>query len=1157
MAAARRGARGHASASVISDETGERTARIPSTRAAGAPTFGPHAALFGAAAVGVACEALVVDTGHGYWLILAAAVATAALVFAWRRQDELRFAPILATAALYQVAVVAVHVGGGVLGDQDVASYGVYGSELVDGRFPQTEYPAGAVLLFGLEALLGNGSAVTPNRLLMLPFQLLCVGGIWGLHTRHSRWLAAVLAIWPMSVFYWQYRFDLAAAGLLIVGLLLAHRGRWGWSGAALGAGALVKWSPGVSFLFLVVWLVSGRRSTELRRVSAAFVAVLLVHIPLLLWNADNVLHPYTAQGGRAITNESVWYFPLRIVGLARGGAEWAPAGAPKAADVVVVAIQAALMISLALAVVSVRGSPRCAIAVAALAPAVFLMTNRVFSPQFMLVVAAAVLVACALTARSRNEQLVVGLLVMGAILANAFVYPYSGALFDLSWTPASATVYLLTLPALLIVLRSALAQRAAASIAWRTDSLPDFGFRDAATVVSARDEPLDSPPPFVPTWSRRVLASATGLVTALFLVAAVFVGVVLPFRYWDSLALGSWPRSIAEGNGLWDNASTFALSRPVVYVPEGLAWRYLDDGDWIGRVYSLLFAVALVTAVWLLAGRLPRRADAIPVTRTLSLGLLLGSAVFAGLVAAGMTDIPVAAGSAATAVVLWQAPSRWWLLLLVGAFAAATVLSKSSGLLALAGLAVALVVLNGRRATPGLVAMAVGVGLALTYDAWQASRLGQSLFDFLRAGNERYWLDRGAAARWDALAQAEWLGVSIRLLILYGVLHGIARAAGTRPRIALAVAAVGAITWSVVGPLVADGGAPYPFDGSVLGLLAWLVAAAAMCAAPFLAQGDPIERRVHIALIVWLAPTAVVWWWTRADEVRHLAPVWPAFVLVTAAALVSVSFALARLRPAAFVVPALAVLLLAVVNLPSVDGLGRSGWRGLLDLGWSDWSDRAAVENYAWGPFSYVVNLARANVTDSQRVVTSDGRLAYFFPGRIDVEYARTCGALEGARFFSYLTSGESLAFAQSEEQPTDPLGWIQCAKPAVRLVGEQAGIYAAFVVGGPPARPSTLDDCHIAPTSGQLNDAVFGSDLGYAEASDLAQRALDSGFQGARVERTGCDAFRVVVTGIPDDPAVQKEFRKETAGVGFDVSFVPATRYPEVERGIAPVPP
>jgi hypothetical protein len=138
-----------------------------------------------------------------------------------------------------------------------------------------------------------------------------------------------------------------------------------------------------------------------------------------------------------------------------------------------------------------------------------------------------------------------------------------------------------------------------------------------------------------------------------------------------------------------------------------------------------------------------------------------------------------------------------------------------------------------------------------------------------------------------------------------------------------------------------------------------------------------------------------------------------------------------------------------------------------------------------------------------------------------------------------------------------------VQCARPPVRLVGEQAGIYAAFVLGGPPARLSTPADCHIVPAAGQLNDAVFGSDLGYAEASELAQRALDSGFQGTRVERTDCDAFRVVVTGVPDDPAVQREFRRETAGVGFDVSFAPglslqtylqplisAARYEEFKR-------
>jgi Glycosyltransferase family 87 len=1124
------------------------------------PALAPHAALAGAAALAVVFESLGIDTGDAYWLLAAAACVAAALVFTWHRQSELRFAPVIAIAAAYHLAVVTAHIAGGVVADQDPVAYGIYGSELLDGRYPEAEYPAGAVLLFGLEAFVGHGSALVSNRLLMVPFELMCVAGIWGLHTRYSRWLAAALAIWPMSVFYWEYRFDLVPAGLLVVGLLLAYRRRWGWSGALLGLGAIVKWSPGVSFVFLAVWLVAGRRWRELRWFAASFVAVLLlVHVPLLLWNADHVLNPYADQGGRQTTNESVWYFPLRVLGLTSGGEdrEWAPTGAPHEADLVVLAIQAALMAGLIAVAVSVRRSTSRGLAIAALAPALFLLTNRVFSPQFMVVVAAAILFACALTARNRAEQLLVGMLVLGAAFANAFVYPYARGLLDLSWTPASALVYLLALPAVAVVLRSTLAQRTLAGAAEpSSDVLPDFGMRDVAAAISTRNTDGDSTLPVVPAWTRRALAWATGSVSVLFFVPAVFVAVVLPYRYWDSLAFGSWSRSIAEGRGLWENASIFALSRPVVYVPQGLAWRYLDDGDWVGRLYSLSLAIALLVAVWLLAGRLSSWDTAAPVTRSISIGVLLGSAVFAGLVAAGMTDIPVAAGSAATAAVLWRAPNRW-LLVLVAAVAAATVLAKASGLIALAGLAAAVLVLNGRRAVPGVVGMAVGVSVALVYDAWQASRIGRSLTDFLTAGNEQYWLDRGAAARWDALARAEWLGASVRLLILYGLVHGVARAVGARPRIALAVAAAVGLAWSIVGPLAADDGVPHPFDGSILGLVGWLVIVAAIGTAPFLANDDPIDRRVYLALLVWLAPTAVIWAWTRADEVRHLAPVWAPFVLLAAAALASVSFALAKLRPSAVVVPALAVLLLAVANIPSIDGLGRQGWRGLFDLGWSGWTNRADVENFAWGPFSYVVNLSRENVGESDRVVTSDGRLSYFFPGRVDVRYARTCGELEGARFFSFLSSGESLKLAQLGSQPTDPLGWLQCARPHLELVGQQPGIYAAFVVGGPPARAPTLADCHIAATEGQLTDAVFGNELTYAQASALVTRALGVGFEGSRIERTGCSTFRVLVTGVPDDPKVRADFREQAARVGFDVTYEPAVRYPEVPAGVSPVPP
>jgi hypothetical protein len=172
-------------------------------------------------------------------------------------------------------------------------------------------------------------------------------------------------------------------------------------------------------------------------------------------------------------------------------------------------------------------------------------------------------------------------------------------------------------------------------------------------------------------------------------------------------------------------------------------------------------------------------------------------------------------------------------------------------------------------------------------------------------------------------------------------------------------------------------------------------------------------------------------------------------------------------------------------------------------------------------------------------------------------VRYARTCGELGGARFFSLLSAGESLEFAQLGSQPTDPLGWIQCERPRIELVGEQSGIYAAFVVGSPPARASTAEDCRITSTPGEHVDAVFEDGMTYRDAAILLRRALALGFEGTRVERTDCSVFRVVVTGVPDDASVQTDFRRQAESVGLQVVYAPAERFPEVSPDVPPVSP
>jgi hypothetical protein len=463
--------------------------------------------------------------------------------------------------------------------------------------------------------------------------------------------------------------------------------------------------------------------------------------------------------------------------------------------------------------------------------------------------------------------------------------------------------------------------------------------------------------------------------------------------------------------------------------------------------------------------------------------------------------------------------------------------------------------VLRSRASLAGLAGLAAGAAVGVAYDAWQASRLDVSLTSLLRAGNDDFWLARGDAARLDALAGGDWVGEGARLLIVLGLAFGIARAIDAGAPLALRLATAIALAWSVAGPLVADGSLGYPFDGSVVGIFGWAGLTAALVAASFVVEDDAVTRRTYVALFVWLAPVAVLWAWQRPDEARLLAPAWAPLALLAAAALTCASLALLRARLAAAVVPAAALAVVAVANVVAVDGLGRSGWRDLLDLGPSGWRDHAEMENFAYGPFSYELNLARENVDDGDRVVSSDGRLTFFFPGQVDVGYAKTCSELEGARFFSFLASGESLEFAELQQQPTDPLGWIQCESPSVELVGEHAGIYAAFVVGGPPARAPAPEDCRITGAPGNLLDAVFGRDLSYADAVALQARALEVGFVGTRIERIGCSTFRVVVTGIPEDATVQEEFAAQAQGVGLPVEYEVAMRYPEVAADIAPV--
>jgi hypothetical protein len=410
----------------------------------------PHTALLVAVAATLVSEPAVQAgreagsnaeyAGAAVGLAARAAIALACLLVAWEGQRRLRLVPVLACSALLGLGWLALHRLTGVDPDQDLGFYAEDGTQLLEGMYPRSEYPTGAVGLFALETLLGGDPPRELHGLVMLGCHLVVVTAIWSLRTPWSAWLATFVAIWPLNLFHWEFRYDNAPAAFFAVGIALAVATKWGWSGSSLGIGAALKWSPALAVVPLVGWLVAHRQSRSASRLAAGFLVSLgVLTLPFLLWSPSSVLAAYEFQGDRGVTGESLWYLPFSIVGLASAGANPSDdAGTSDLLDAGVTLVQVALLVALVVIAVRARTRER-AIALAALCPAVFLLTNRVFSSQFLVLLVVAWALAAALLVVSARDQLVVGLGTATATFANALVHPYT---VPFAWELASAAMF-------------------------------------------------------------------------------------------------------------------------------------------------------------------------------------------------------------------------------------------------------------------------------------------------------------------------------------------------------------------------------------------------------------------------------------------------------------------------------------------------------------------------------------------------------------------------------------------------------------------------------------------------------------------------------------------------------------------------------------------
>jgi hypothetical protein len=176
----------------------------------------------------------------------------------------------------------------------------------------------------------------------------------------------------------------------------------------------------------------------------------MLANVPLLIWDRSDLAAAYTTQTGRTVTAESFVYLPLHLWWHASPGYWYfGAADVSSEANRAAVWFQVGLVAIMILLAVLAR-TRAAALALAALVPAVFLLTNRIFSPQFFVLVLAAMLLACALVARAPWEVVsVVAGCAIGTTANTVLFQSMLGAQPVATaprWIYVSALVYLPTL---------------------------------------------------------------------------------------------------------------------------------------------------------------------------------------------------------------------------------------------------------------------------------------------------------------------------------------------------------------------------------------------------------------------------------------------------------------------------------------------------------------------------------------------------------------------------------------------------------------------------------------------------------------------------------------------------------------------------------------
>lgn len=376
----------------------------------------------------------------------------------WLGQANDRWGPtpwlLAGTILVHTLATPFINAWLGGPGLGDVMLYHDYGAVLLDTGMiplnPAPEYPPLAVWIFGVISYLtievGLFPALSTAVVMAVPAFIM-----WLLLGRSKYgWMVAYIALMPWSAMWLVIRFDALPTALLVFALLLVRPDRdtsW-WKVACsafiFGLAASAKWHPGLAAVVLFFGYAAVQKwRNAFTMCFGSIIGFALPHFPWVLdpLGRQALIDAYLFHAGRGVTGESlIWQvlYPLGLTGMPTHA--WADS--PNLIAGPWPNLFAATAIAVPILIATVK--PHRAWVTATIAPAMWLMANRIFSVQFVLTITVLWVLALLLYPRMTAFWRII-MLISLAILnaANWMIWP----IMDRGWPTYSALVFIFLVP--------------------------------------------------------------------------------------------------------------------------------------------------------------------------------------------------------------------------------------------------------------------------------------------------------------------------------------------------------------------------------------------------------------------------------------------------------------------------------------------------------------------------------------------------------------------------------------------------------------------------------------------------------------------------------------------------------------------------------------